>query len=201
MWYGVLVVWYDGRVWYTTWKKHGMWYSMLVIWYIGKTRYVVWWCGVVDLLQHMAIFAWWYGMFQHMRPARVDYVVPMSSVTAWYSDYWKVFRKPCGHTDRVAITAAETPFYTTWELDGQTLLYGIFYRRGVCGGWHIYVCVCFCCGRRTRIGHWMDANTRLPPWCPPNGTTLHLAFLWSPRAPRTDIYLWVCLPSDVVQET
>ena len=70
----------------------------------------------------MAKFTWWYGMFQYIRPVRVEYVVRISSVTTLYIDHWKVLesirladrrtdRQTDRQTYRFAITKTETQFY------------------------------------------------------------------------------------------
>ena len=40
----------------------------------------------------MAKFASWYGIFQYIRPVRVEYVVRISSVASLYIGHWKVFK-------------------------------------------------------------------------------------------------------------
>ena len=62
----------------------------------------------------MAKFAWWYGMFQYIRPVRFEYVIRISSVTTLYIGHWKMLEN-ISHadrqTDKFGITAAETQFY------------------------------------------------------------------------------------------
>ena len=58
-------------VWYR--KTHSMWYGTLAVWY-----------DTVSWIYYMTKFAWWYGMFQYIRSARVDYTVQISSVMIEY---------------------------------------------------------------------------------------------------------------------
>ena len=107
--------------------RDGIW-DMLVVWYKGKTSYqvcgmvcvdgmvrentvpgicygtfAVWYHVTVSWVYYMAKFTWWYGMFQYIRPVRVEYVVRISSVTTLY-----IYRplesarkyKACGQTYR-----------------------------------------------------------------------------------------------------
>ena len=97
-------------------EKHSIRYGMFAVWYHGTVLWVY----------YMAKFAWWYSVFQYIRPVRVEYVVRISSVTTLYIDYWKVF-KDIRHADRdrFAFTAAETHFYKLRIAEVVEYMYGL----------------------------------------------------------------------------
>ena len=64
-------------------EKCSMWHGTLAVWHDGT----------VSWIYYMAKFAWWYGMFQFIRPNRVEYVVRISCVTTLYIDQWKCSKR------------------------------------------------------------------------------------------------------------
>ena len=66
-------------------EKQSIWYGTFAVWYDGTMSWMSY--------KYMAKFAWWYGMFQYIRPVRVEYVVRISSVTSIYIGHWKVFEE------------------------------------------------------------------------------------------------------------
>ena len=77
----------------------------------------LWYHGTMSGVYYMAKFAWWYSMFQYIRPVRVEYVARISSVTSLYIGRWQVFenisladRQTDRQTDMLAFTKTETQF-------------------------------------------------------------------------------------------
>ena len=54
--------------------KHSLLYGTFAVWYNGT----------VSWMYYKANFAWCYGLFQYVRPVRVEYVVRISPVTTIY---------------------------------------------------------------------------------------------------------------------
>ena len=66
-WYGMMAR-FGG---YTIWNNLGRRCGMLVVWYDVQCGGYTMWLPI----------AWWYGMFQHIRSVRVEYILWISSVT------------------------------------------------------------------------------------------------------------------------